>query len=89
MKFNPALIVSFLPLLVQANPVAVAEAQPAPNSLEQRDKTCWVYAGDGPVACRIGPGRNYPLKDNRRIGAGEHFDVNCQVNWGENIFGNP
>jgi hypothetical protein len=90
MKLNLALVVTVLPFLVQASPVAVAEAQPAAganpialpevnsNPLYKRDKVCWVSMEDGPVNCRKGAGTGYKLV--RKINGSDRFGVRCKAN---------
>ncbi|KAF8242181.1 hypothetical protein K440DRAFT_664928 [Wilcoxina mikolae CBS 423.85] len=99
MNLNLALVVTVLPFLAQASPVAVAEAQPAadanpiaipeaiPNSLHKRDNWCWVDMSDGPVNCRYGPGTQYDVRT--RITSGNtRFGVSCKRN-GQRIHGDP
>ena len=87
MKFNLALVVASLSVLAQASPVSVPEANPIASpedSLFKRDHVCWIADFDGPVNCRKGPGRGYPIV--RKIYRRDRFTVSCK-DYGEIIFG--
>ncbi|EON65971.1 hypothetical protein W97_05213 [Coniosporium apollinis CBS 100218] len=84
MKLHAAVIASLLAL---ASTTPVPESENPTAALEKRDKVCRVVTPDGTVACRTGPGGNYPLQNNKRITASERFGVDC-TRTGSSVAGN-
>ena len=82
MKLSPLILLSFLPLLSLADPMAEA----SPVELESReDKWCTLYPGVDNVNCREYETTYSPSL--RMIRAGERFGVACKIIDGEPVKG--
>ena len=74
MKLSASLIISLLPLLAVANPVA--EPNPDPAALEARDYRCNILPRYEYADGRSGKGIRYKVE--HRFRRNDHFNIRCK-----------